>query len=98
MNELKESFAREIKKTCSELKSYYDNKEESMKFEIRNLQLQIEHLKKENIDLKSKAKITKLRKCTKTQPTSKNLMKVFKNTTKQDRNCVRTWSYNTKQE
>ena len=28
INELKETFAREIKKTCSELKSYYDNKEE----------------------------------------------------------------------
>ena len=50
INELKETFAREIKKTCSELKSYYDNKEESMKLEIRNLQTQIEHLKKENID------------------------------------------------
>ena len=53
VNELKETFAREIKKTCSELKSYYDNKEESMKHEIRNLQTQTEHLKKENIDLKS---------------------------------------------
>ena len=50
VNELKETFAREIEKTCSELKSYYDNKEESMKLEIRNLQTQIEHLKKENID------------------------------------------------
>ena len=50
VNELKETFARKIKKTCSELKSYYDNKEESMKLEIRNLQTQIEHLKKENID------------------------------------------------
>ena len=35
---LKETFAREIEKTCSELKSYYDNKEESMKLEIRKLQ------------------------------------------------------------
>ena len=54
VNELKETFARKIKKTCSELKSYYDNKEESMKLQIRHLQTQIEHLKKENIDLKSK--------------------------------------------
>ena len=38
------------------VKSYYDNKEECKKLEIRNLQTQIEHLKKENIDLKSKAK------------------------------------------
>ena len=38
-----------------------------MKLEIRNLQTQIEHLKKENIDLKSKAKITKLPESTKTQ-------------------------------
>ena len=68
VNELKETFAREIEKTCSELKSYYDNKEESMKLEIRNLQTQIEHLKKENNGLKSKAKITKLPESTKTQP------------------------------
>ena len=33
-----------------------------MKLEIRNLQTQIEYLKKENIDLKSKVKITKLPK------------------------------------
>ena len=46
INELKETFARETIRTCSELKSYYDNKEESMKLEIRNLQTQIEHLKK----------------------------------------------------
>ena len=64
INELKETFAREIKKTCSELKSYYDNKEESTKLEI-NLQTQIEHLKKENNDLKSKAKIAKLPESTK---------------------------------
>ena len=38
------------------IKLYYDNKEESIKLEIRNLQTQIEHLKKENP--KSKAKIT----------------------------------------
>ena len=36
INELKETFAREIKKTCSELKFHYDSKEESMKLEIRN--------------------------------------------------------------
>ena len=57
-----------FKKTCSELKSYYDNKEEPMKLEIGNLQTQIEHLKKENNDLKSKAKIRKLLESTKTQP------------------------------
>ena len=40
-----------------------------MKLEIINLQTQIEHLKKENIDLKSKAKITKLPESTlRTQP------------------------------
>ena len=50
INELKETFARETIRTCSELISYYGNKEESMKLEIRNLQTQIEHLKKENID------------------------------------------------
>ena len=75
INELKETFPGEVKKTCSELKSYCDNKEESMKLEIRNLQLQIEHLKKENIDLKSKAKITKLPESTKTQPNIKKLNK-----------------------
>ena len=47
------------------VKSYYDNKEECKKLEIRNLQTQIEHLKKEHIDLKSKAKITKLPENTK---------------------------------
>ena len=31
INELKEIFTREIKKICSELKSYYDHKEDSMK-------------------------------------------------------------------
>ena len=72
INELKETFAREIKKTCSELKSYYDNKEESMILEIRNLQAQIERLKKENTDLKSKAKIAKLPESTKTSRTLKN--------------------------
>ena len=85
INELKETFPGEVKKTCSELKSYCDNKEESMKLEIRNLQLQIEHLKKENIDLKSKAKILpfsfnlkllkKLPESTKTQPNIKKLNK-----------------------
>ena len=73
VNELRETFAREIEKTCSELKSYYDNKEESMKLEIRNLQTQIEHLKKENNGLKSKAKITKLPESTKTQPNIEKL-------------------------
>ena len=38
-----------------------------MKLEISNLQTIIEHLKKENIDLKSKAKITNLPESTKTQ-------------------------------
>ena len=74
VNELKETFARKIKKTCSELKSYYDNKEESMKLEIRNLQTQTELLKIENMDLKSKAKITKLPESTKTQPNIKKLI------------------------
>ena len=37
-----------------------------MKLEIRNLQTQIGHLKKENSDLKSKAKIAKLLESTKT--------------------------------
>ena len=46
INELKKTFTRQTEKTCLELKSYYDNKEESMKLEIRNLQTQIEHLKK----------------------------------------------------
>ena len=62
-----------MKKTCSVLKSYYDNEEESMKLEIKNLQRQIEHLKKQNIDLKSKAKITKLPESTKTQPNIEKL-------------------------
>ena len=45
INELKETFAREIKKTCSELKSSDDNnKNELMKQEIRNLDTHIEHL------------------------------------------------------
>ena len=73
INELKETFAREMKKACSVLKSYYDNKKESMKVEIKNLQTQIEHLKKENTDLKSKAKITKLPESTKTQPNVEQL-------------------------
>ena len=34
INELKVTFAKEIKKTCSEFKSYYGNKDESMKLEI----------------------------------------------------------------
>ena len=44
-----------------------------MKLKIKNLQTQIEHLKKENIDLKSKAKITKLPESTKTQPNIEKL-------------------------
>ena len=73
INELKEIFTREIKKTCSELKSYYDHKEDSMKLEIRNLETQIQQLKKENNDLKSKAKITKLPESTNTQPNIEKL-------------------------
>ena len=46
----KRHLLEKLKKTCSELKFHYDSKEESMKLEIRNLQTQIEHLKKENID------------------------------------------------
>ena len=42
----KRHLLEKFKKTCSELKSYYDKKEESMKLEIGNLQTQIEHLKK----------------------------------------------------
>ena len=68
INELKKIFTRQTEKTCLELKSYYDNKEESMKLEIRNLQTQIEHLKKENIDLRSKVKETKFPESTKIQP------------------------------
>ena len=68
INELKKTFTRETEKTCLELKSYYDNKEESMKLEIRNLQIQIEHLKRENIDLRSKVKKTKFPESTKIQP------------------------------
>ena len=68
INELKKTFTRQTEKTCLELKSYYDNKEESMKLEIRNLQTQIEHLKKENIDLRSKVKETKFPESTKIQP------------------------------
>ena len=45
-----------MKKTCSVLKSYYDNEEDSMKLEIKYLQRQIEHLKKQNIDLNPKLK------------------------------------------
>ena len=44
-----------------------------MNLEIRNLQTQIEHLKKENNDLKSKAEIRKLPESTKTQPNIKKL-------------------------
>ena len=43
-----------------------------MILEIRNLQAQIERLKKENTDLKSKAKIAKLPESTKTSRTLKN--------------------------
>ena len=68
INELKKTFTRQTEKTCLELKSYYDNKEESMKLEIRNLQTQIEHLKKENIGLRSKVKKTKFPESTKIQP------------------------------
>ena len=39
-----------------------------MKLEIRNLQTQIEHPRKEKNDLKSKAKTKKLPESTKTQP------------------------------
>ena len=39
----KRHLLEKFKKTCSELKSYYENKEESMKLEIRNLQTQIEN-------------------------------------------------------
>ena len=44
-----------------------------MKLKIRNLPTQTEHLKKENTDLKSKAKITKLQESIKTQPNIKKL-------------------------
>ena len=44
-----------------------------MNLEIRNLQTQIEHLKKENNDLKSKPEIRKLPESTKTQPNIKKL-------------------------
>ena len=44
-----------------------------MKRKRWNLPTQTEHLKKENIDLKSKAKITKLQESTKTQPYIKKL-------------------------
>ena len=54
-------------KKRSELKSYYDNKEESMKLKIRNFRTQIEHLNKENNDLRSKAKIAKLPESRNTQ-------------------------------
>ena len=56
--ELKETVAGEFQKIYSELKSYHDNKGEYMKQELRNLHTQTEHLNKENIDLKCKAKIT----------------------------------------
>ena len=69
----KRHLLEQLKKACLELKSYHDNKEESMKLEIRNLQTIIEHLKKESIDLKSKAKITKLPESTKTQLNIKKL-------------------------
>ena len=49
-----------------------------MKLEIRNLQTQIEHLNKENIDLQSKAKITKLLESTKTQPNIEKLNDTIK--------------------
>ena len=62
----KRHLLEKLKKTCSKLKSYYDNQEESMKLEIRNLQIQIEHLKKENNDLKFKVKITKSPQSSKT--------------------------------
>ena len=65
INELKEKFTREIKKTCLELKSYYDNKEESVTLEIRIYKHKLNTLKK--IDLKSKAKKTELPESKKTQ-------------------------------
>ena len=69
-----ETFAREIKKTCSELKSYNYNKDESIKLETINFETQDEHLKKETIDLKYKTEIAKLPKSTwKSQPNVKKL-------------------------
>ena len=70
----RERFAREIKKTCSELKSYNYSKGESIKLETRNFEAQDEHLKKETINLKYKTEIAKLPKSTlKSQPNVKKL-------------------------
>ena len=63
----KRHLLEKLKKTRSELKSCYDNKDESMKLKVRNWQTQIEHLKKENNDLKYKAKRAKLPESTNTQ-------------------------------
>ena len=56
-----------FKKICLKVKSYYDRKEEPMKLEIRNLKTQVEHLKKEKIELKSRAKVTTLPESARTQ-------------------------------
>ena len=63
-----------------------------MKLEIRNLQTQIECLKKQNIDLKCKAKIAKLPESAKTSRTLKNEIKAFKNTTQ----LLKALTYNSK--
>ena len=64
-----------------------------MNLEIRNLQTQTEHLKKENNDLKSKAEIRKLPESTKTQP---NIEKLNERIQEHSDKLLKALTYNSK--